>query len=99
MAYVDLRIDGEGQVLSVDHYAKVPGPLRRQLDGVDTITLLMGLDASAELLYSYTLDGCAIREVVLGALIPPVKARCSLLKSSAKHEILCRLAFVDGIEQ
>lgn len=96
VTYVDLRIDCDGQVLSLDRCARVPGAIRSQLTDVDTITHLMGWDASSELLYAYTMDGCAIRDVVLERLTPPVTARCSLFRSTDAQEILCRLAFPDG---
>lgn len=96
MDFVDLRIDGEGQVLAIEQSGRVPGAIFTQLDRVDTITRLMGLDASAELLYAYTVDGCAMREVVLSNLTPPAKARCIMLRGANKHEIVCRLAFAEA---
>ncbi|WP_043743316.1 hypothetical protein [Paramagnetospirillum magneticum] len=94
--YIDLRIDCDGQVLSFDHSVRLPGKIRRQLDNLDSIMRLMGWDASAELLYFYTMEGCAMRDVVLEQFSPPIAARCSLLKSANRHEILCRLAFADS---
>lgn len=97
--YVELKVDGDGRVLLVGQYGQASGRIRSQLDNVDTMTGLMGCDATAELLYSFIVSGCAIRDVTLDQLSPPLAARCTLHKGANKHEIICRLAFANGTEQ